>query len=148
MPLAMSPLQNSRAAIRFDDFELDLHSGELRKSGVKIKLQAQPFQILQALLERPGEVVTRDELQKRIWPSETFVDFEQGLNNAVQRIRQALGDMAETPRFVETLPRKGYRFIGAVESKRRESNPSQCFRWKIWRATRMGTTSLKESPRR
>jgi len=113
----MSPLQNSRAAIRFDDFELDLHSGELRKSGVKIKLQAQPFQILQALLERPGEVVTRDELQKRIWPSETFVDFEQGLNNAVQRIRQALGDTAETPRFVETLPRKGYRFIGAVESK-------------------------------
>jgi len=113
----MSPLQNSRAGIRFDDFELDLHSGELRKSGVKIKLQAQPFQILQALLERPGEVVTRDELQKRIWPSETFVDFEQGLNNAVQRIRQALGDTVETPRFVETLPRKGYRFIGAVESK-------------------------------
>jgi TolB-like protein/Flp pilus assembly protein TadD len=113
---AMRSPQNSRATIRFDAFELDLHTGELRKQGVKIKLQGQPFQILQALLERPGEVVTRDELQKRIWPSDTFVDFEQGLNNAVQRIRQALGDTVDTPRFVETLPRKGYRFIGAVEA--------------------------------
>jgi len=117
MPLAMRPLYNSRAAIRFDPFELDPHAGELRKRGVKVRLQGQPFQILEALLERPGEVVTRDELQKRIWPSDTFVDFEQGLNNAVQRIRQALGDTAETPRFIETLPRKGYRFIGAVETK-------------------------------
>jgi len=116
MLAAMRSLQNSRATIRFDAFELDPHAGELRKQGVKIKLQAQPFQILHALLERPGEVVTRDELQKRIWPPDTFVDFEQGLNNAVQRIRQALGDTAETPRFIETLPRKGYRFIGAVET--------------------------------
>jgi TolB-like protein len=117
MLTAMRSLQNSRATIRFHAFELDPHAGELRKHGAKIKLQQQPFQILQALLERPGEVVTRDELQKRIWPSDTFVDFEQGLNNAVQRIRQALGDTAETPRFIETLPRKGYRFIGAVETK-------------------------------
>jgi TolB-like protein/DNA-binding winged helix-turn-helix (wHTH) protein/Tfp pilus assembly protein PilF len=90
---------------------VDLESGELRKHGVKIKLQQKPFQILALLLERPGEVVTREELQRRLWPSDVFVDFESGLNNAVKKLRSALGDSAETPRFVETVARHGYRFL-------------------------------------
>jgi len=110
----MGTIQESRGAVRFDVFEVDLHAGELRKQGVKIKLQEQPFQILQMLLEHPGEVVTREELQKRIWPADTFVDFEQGLYNAIKRLREALGDSPETPRYVETLPRRGYRFIGSI----------------------------------
>src|ERR1700751_4969013 len=110
----MGTIQESRGAVRFDVFEVDLHAGELRKQGVKIKLQEQPFQILQMLLEHPGEVVTREELQKRIWPADTFVDFEQGLYNAIKRLREALGDSPETPRYVETLPRRGYRFIASV----------------------------------
>ena len=101
-------------AIRFGVFEVDLRAGELRKHGVKIKLQDQPFQLLQILVERPGEVVTREELRQRIWPADTFVDFDGGVNNAVKRLREALGDKAETPRFIETLPRRGYRFIGTV----------------------------------
>ena len=99
--------------IRFGPFELDSKSGELRKFGVKIKLQDQPFQILQILLEQPGEVVTREELRQRIWP-EAFVDFDHGLYNAVKRLREVLGDVADTPRFIETLPKRGYRFIGTV----------------------------------
>jgi cholera toxin transcriptional activator len=101
-------------AIRFGVFEVDLRAGELRKQGVKIKLQDQPFQLLQILLERPGEVVTRNEIQRRIWPPDTFVDFEGGVNNAVKRLREALGDGAGNPRYIETLPRKGYRFIGTT----------------------------------
>jgi len=101
-------------AIRFGVFEVDLRAGELRKQGLKIKLQDQPFQLLQILLERPGEVVTREELQQRIWPADTFVDFEGGVNNAVKRLREALGDRADNPRFIETLPKRGYRFIGVV----------------------------------
>jgi TolB-like protein/Flp pilus assembly protein TadD len=101
--------------IQFGSFELDSEAGELRKHGIKIRLQEQPFQILQQLLEHPGEVVTREELQKRIWPADTFVDFDHGLYSAVQRLRDALGDTAETPRYVETLPRRGYRFIGKIE---------------------------------
>lgn len=100
-----------RSRVRFAVFELDLESGELRKYGVKIKLQQKPFQILALLLERPGEVVTREELQRRLWPSDVFVDFESGLNNAVKKLRAALGDSAETPRFVETVARHGYRFL-------------------------------------
>src|SRR3989454_2189361 len=100
--------------IRFGVFELDLRSRELRKQGVRVKLQEQPFQVLQVLLERPGEVVTREELRQKIWPSDTFVDFEGGVYNAVKRLRDALGDTADTPRFVETIPRRGYRFIGTV----------------------------------
>src|SRR6059058_74491 len=106
----------SRGAVRFGVFEVDLRVGELRKRGVKIKLQDQPFQILQILLERSGEVVTREELRTRIWPADTFVDFDQGLNNAIKRLREALGDSAETPRFIETIPRRGYRFIGMTGS--------------------------------
>ena len=102
----------SRGAVRFGVFEVDLRVGELRKRGVKIKLQDQPFQILQILLERSGEVVTREELRGRIWPADTFVDFDQGLNNAIKRLRESLSDSPDNPRFIETVPRHGYRFIG------------------------------------
>jgi Tol biopolymer transport system component/DNA-binding winged helix-turn-helix (wHTH) protein len=100
--------------IRFATFELDTRSGELRKSGIKLKLGGQPFQVLAILLEKPREVVTRDELQKRLWP-ETFVDVDHNLNTAINKIREVLGDSAESPRFVETVPRRGYRFIGELE---------------------------------
>ena len=100
--------------IRFATFEVDLQAGELRKGGLKLKLSGQPFQVLAILLERPGEVVTREELQKRLWP-DTFVDVDHNLNTAINKIREALGDSSENPRFVETLPRRGYRFIAPVE---------------------------------
>ena len=106
----------SHVKARFGSFEMDLRAGELRKHGVRIRLQTQPFQILGMLLERPGEVVTREELRQGLWPGDTFVDFDHGLNNAINRLREALGDSAESPRFLETLPRRGYRFIAAVES--------------------------------
>ncbi len=115
-PLNMQDVGPSRGAIRFGVFEVDLRAGELRKQGVKIKLQEQPFQVLQILLEHPGEIVTREDLCQRIWPSDTFVDFDGGVNNAIKRLREALGDRAETPRFIETLPRRGYRFIGPVNA--------------------------------
>ena len=101
--------------VRFGTFEVDLRSGELRKGHLKLKLTGQAFQVLAILLENPGELVTRQELQKRLWSSETFVDFEHGLNNAVNRIREALGDSTGNPRFVETLPKRGYRFIAPVK---------------------------------
>jgi TolB-like protein/DNA-binding winged helix-turn-helix (wHTH) protein/Tfp pilus assembly protein PilF len=101
---------------RFGIFELNPQSGELRKQGMKIRLQGQPVEILALLLERPGEIVTRQELQKKLWPADTFVDFQQGLNNAMKRLRAALDDDADTPRFIETLPRRGYRFIGSVQN--------------------------------
>src|SRR6266571_5070832 len=105
----------SHGTVRFGIFELDANAGELRREGVKVRLQDQPLQILQILLQRPGEVVTREELQQKIWPSDTFVDFDHGINNAIKRLREALGDTAETPCYVETLPRRGYRFIGKIE---------------------------------
>src|SRR5258708_40342394 len=101
--------------IRFDVFEVDLRAGELRKHGIKIRLQEQPFLILQTLLETPGRIVTREELQKKIWPGDTFVDFDHGLHAAVNRLRQALGDAADSPRFVQTVARRGYRFIGRIQ---------------------------------
>ena len=100
--------------LRFGNFEVDLRSGELRKAGAKLKLSGQPFQVLSILLERPGEVVTREELQSQLWP-DTFVDVDHNLNTAINKIREVLGDSAENPRFVETLPRRGYRFIAPVE---------------------------------
>jgi len=106
---------SSPNVVRFGAYEVDLRSAELRKSGVKLRLTGQPFQILAILLEQQGELVTREELQKRLWPADTFVDFDRGLNAAINRVREALGDSAENPRFVETLPRRGYRFIGQVE---------------------------------
>jgi Tol biopolymer transport system component/DNA-binding winged helix-turn-helix (wHTH) protein len=110
---------HSASIVRFGVFELDLRAGELRKHGLKIKLQDQPFQILVMLLEQPGQVVTREQLHQKLWPDGTFVDFEHGLNAAIQRLRQALGDSAENPRFVETLARRGYRFVAPVDSGKR-----------------------------
>jgi TolB-like protein len=103
----------SEGVLRFGTFELDSRAGELRKKGVKVKLQDQPLQVLLTLLERQGEIVTRQELQKKLWSADTFVDFEHGLNKAMNRLRTALGDSSENPRFIETLPRKGYRFIAS-----------------------------------
>ena len=103
----------SPGLVQFGTFEVDLRAGELRKAGVKLKLTGQPFQVLTILLEHPSQVVTREELQKRLWP-DTFVDVDHNLNTAVNKIREALGDSAESPRFVETLPRRGYRFIASV----------------------------------
>jgi DNA-binding winged helix-turn-helix (wHTH) protein/tetratricopeptide (TPR) repeat protein len=106
-------------------FELDAHSGELRKHGVKIKLQEQPFQILLILLEQAPELVTREDLQKRIWLVDTFVDFDKGLYNAIKKLREALGDEAGTPRYIETVPKRGYRFIAALDGPVQESGATQ-----------------------
>ncbi|HEX4919874.1 MAG TPA: winged helix-turn-helix domain-containing protein, partial [Candidatus Bathyarchaeia archaeon] len=100
----MSSSPASVQVVRFGVFEANLRSGELRKSGVKIKLHDQPFKILAMLLERPGEVVTREELRQKLWAADTFVDFDHGLNNAVLRLREGLGDSADTPRYIETIP--------------------------------------------
>ena len=104
------------ALIRFGLFEFDSLTGELRKKGIKTRLQGQPLEILSMLLARPGKVVTREELQTRLWPADTFVAFDRSLNAAVKRLRAALGDSAETPRFIETLARRGYRFIAPVDA--------------------------------
>src|SRR5437667_367277 len=104
-----------RGVIRFGVFEVDLPAGRIRRNGLRVHLQDQPFRVLAMLLERPGEVVTREDLRARLWPSDTFVDFDHGLNAAVKRLRDALGDSAENPRFVETLARRGYRFLAPVE---------------------------------
>jgi TolB-like protein/DNA-binding winged helix-turn-helix (wHTH) protein/Flp pilus assembly protein TadD len=101
--------------LRFGVFELDLRAGELRKYGLRVRLQEQPFQVLVMLLKHPGEVVTREELQKKLWPADTFVDFDHGLNKAINKLRDALGDSAESPRFVETVARRGYRFLAEVK---------------------------------
>jgi DNA-binding winged helix-turn-helix (wHTH) protein len=101
--------------LRFGVFEVDLKACELRKHGFRLKLPEQPFQILTVLLEKPGEIITRDELRSRLWQGDTFVDFDHGLNNAVMKLREVLGDSSESPRFVETIPRRGYRFIAPVE---------------------------------
>jgi TolB-like protein/DNA-binding winged helix-turn-helix (wHTH) protein/Tfp pilus assembly protein PilF len=106
--------RRSTTPIRFGPFEVDSVSGELRKHGVRVKLQEQPLQILEFLLEHPGDVVTREELRQRLWPADTFVDFDHGLYNAIKRLREALGDVADTPRFIETVPKRGYRFIGEL----------------------------------
>jgi TolB-like protein/DNA-binding winged helix-turn-helix (wHTH) protein/Tfp pilus assembly protein PilF len=109
--------------VRFATFQVDLRSGELRKQGVKIKVQEQPFRVLTVLLQRPGEVVTREELRNQNWSPDTFVDFENSLNTAINKLRDALGDSADNPRFIETLPRRGYRFIAPVSSDRQEKSP-------------------------
>ncbi len=114
----MLPVERRSSSLRrFGTFEVDLRARELRKGGIRIRLQDQPFEILTVMLERPGEVVTREELRQRLWPAGTFVDFEHSLNAAVKRLRAALGDDADNPRFVETLHRRGYRFIAAVEAE-------------------------------
>jgi DNA-binding winged helix-turn-helix (wHTH) protein len=103
------------ARYRFGAFEADAATGELRRQGLRVKLNAQPFQVLLMLLERPGELVTRDEIARRLWPDGTFVDSDHGVNSAINRIREALGDTAGNPRFIETLARRGYRFVVPVE---------------------------------
>src|SRR6516165_8421951 len=109
----MEPLRHT-SVVRFGTYEVSLQSGEVRKSGVKIRVQQQPMSLLQILLERPGEVVTREELRARVWPDESFGDFDQAVNIAIAKLRSALGDSAENPRFIETLPKRGYRFIADV----------------------------------
>jgi DNA-binding winged helix-turn-helix (wHTH) protein len=101
--------------VRFGVFEVNFHAHELRKQGTRLRLPGQPFAILAMLLERPGEVVTRKEMRDRLWASDTFVDFEHGLNSAIKKLRRALGDSSENPRYIETIPRAGYRFIASLE---------------------------------
>src|SRR5215470_6349821 len=111
--MATTPLSR---IVRFGTFEVRLDTGELRHRGQKVKLQEQPFQVLVALLLRPGELVTREELRDKLWPADTFVDFDHSLNAAIKRLRDALGESAERPIFVETLARRGYRFIAPIDS--------------------------------
>ncbi|MDE3200547.1 MAG: winged helix-turn-helix domain-containing protein [Acidobacteriota bacterium] len=111
----MTPGIKTAARYRFGIFEADASAGELRRKGIRVKLNAQPFQVLLLLLERPGDLLSREEIASALWPDGTFVDFDHGLNSAINRIREALGDTASNPRFVETLARRGYRFIAPVE---------------------------------
>ncbi|MCP5114265.1 MAG: hypothetical protein GY953_25830, partial [bacterium] len=106
-----------RGTIRFGAFEVNPVAGELRKGGVKIKIQDLPFRILTILLERSGEVVTREELRQKLWAEDEFVEFEHSLNTAVNKLRSALGDSADQPRYIETIPRRGYRFVGVVDAE-------------------------------
>ena len=112
---------NDATRYKFGLYEANLESGELFRNGQKLRMQEQPFQVLVAMLERPAEVVTREELRQRLWPSDTFVDFDHSLNTAINKLRDALGDGASNPRFIETLPRRGYRFIAPVQAVREES---------------------------
>jgi cholera toxin transcriptional activator len=114
--MSTPPTSPNGRLIRFGVFEADLAAAELRKSGVRIRLQEQPFQVLAYLLNHPGEVVTREELRQKLWPADTFVDFDHSLNTAVNKLREALGDSAASPRYVETLARRGYRFVAPVQA--------------------------------
>src|SRR5260370_32764451 len=114
MPMPSSHRQSR--LLRFGVFEVDLDAGELRKNGARIRLQEQPFQVLATLLQNAGQVVTREHLREKIWPADTFVDFDHSLNTTVNKIRESLGDSASSPRFVETLARRGYRLIAPVDS--------------------------------
>jgi TolB-like protein len=116
----MQSASSGSQTIRFGTFELDVQAGELRSQGVRVRLQDQPLRILEMLLEHPGQVVTREELRERLWPSNSFVDFDHGLNKAINKLREALGDSAENPRYIETLARRGYRFLGELH---REQEP-------------------------
>src|SRR5437016_9262716 len=111
----MPTMAPASPVLRFDRYELDVRTSELRKHGVKLRLQGQPLQVLATLLKRAGDLVTREELRAQIWPADTFVDFDHSLHNAIARLREALGDSAQKPRFIETLPRRGYRFMGQLE---------------------------------
>src|SRR5271165_471131 len=119
----MPPQSPNPRVLRFGLFEADFKIGELRKNGLRIKVQDQPFQVLAMLLEKPGGIVTREELQRRLWPADTFVDFDHSLNSAIKKLREALGDQAENPRFIETLHRRGYRFVAPVEGHMDASEP-------------------------
>jgi len=125
--IRMTPGSQPAEVVRFNTYEVHLRSGELYRAGRKIRLQDLPFQVLAMLLEHPQEVVAREDLQKRLWPADTFVDFEHSLNTAIRKLRQALGDDRKNPRFIETLPKRGYRFIGTVQqpAKPPSSVPTQ-----------------------
>jgi DNA-binding winged helix-turn-helix (wHTH) protein len=138
MPPSNSPSNREATLLRFGVFEADLAAGELRKNGARIRLQEQPFQVLTALLQNAGQVVTRDHLREKIWPADTFVDFDHSLNTSVNKIREALGDSASSPRFVETLARRGYRFIAPVDGSAAESAAAQN------QGTRAGTPAPHE----
>jgi len=125
------PSPSRQTAVRFGTFEVNPPAGELRKQGVHIKLHEKPFQVLLALLEHPGEVVTRKELQDRLWPGDTFVEFENGLNNAISRLREALSDTADNPRFIETIPRRGYRFLPEVSQSLSSSRNARLRGWRM-----------------
>src|SRR5262245_18297891 len=111
----MNPTDRAPGWYRFGLFEVDERRGEVRKQGLRIRLRGRPLDILLILLERPGELISREDLRTRLWAADTFVDFDHGLNTAVNRLREILGDSAESPRFIETIPRKGYRFIAPVD---------------------------------
>ncbi len=118
--VAVSPTQEM---VRFGLFELDLKAAQLTKNGIKIRLPQQPLQLLSVLLESPGEIVTREQLRQRLWPSDVFIDFDHGLNKSIQKLRDALGDSADSPRYIETIPRVGYRFIAPVRNGTRPLEP-------------------------
>jgi DNA-binding winged helix-turn-helix (wHTH) protein len=120
----MEPLRH-KSVVRFGTYEVCFQSGELRKAGLRIRVQQQPMKLLEILLERPGEVVTREELRNRVWPNESFGDFDQALNIAIGKLRNALGDSAENPRCIETLPKRGYRFIADVSVVDADVHPKQ-----------------------
>ncbi|MBI4903962.1 MAG: winged helix-turn-helix domain-containing protein, partial [Acidobacteria bacterium] len=117
--------------LRFGEYEVELQTGLLRKRGLRVRLREKSFQVLAFLMERRGGLVTRDELRERLWPGDVFVDFEQGLNAAVARLREALRDSADQPRYIETLPKRGYRFIGSV------SEPAPCGEQPVPKKTRL-----------
>jgi TolB-like protein/DNA-binding winged helix-turn-helix (wHTH) protein/Flp pilus assembly protein TadD len=119
-----APVPISARLLQFDSFELDVHAGELRKRGIKLPLQGQPIQVLAILLEKTGQLVTREEFRSQLWSADTFVDFDHSLHNAIARLRETLGDSAEKPRYIETLPRRGYRFIASVEEVGVQAKPS------------------------
>jgi DNA-binding winged helix-turn-helix (wHTH) protein len=132
----------TESVLRFGVFELDLAARELRKSGLRLRLQDQPFQVLAVLVEKKGAMVTREELRQQLWPADTFVDFDHGLNTAINKLRETLGDSAATPRFIETLPRKGYRFIYPVTSVTSAASGSEA------QTIRLKTESLPPVSRR
>src|SRR5712692_11610913 len=131
----MDKANGSTQIVRFGVFEADLQTGELQKNGVKVSLQGQPFQVCAILLKHSGELVTREELRQRVWPEDTFVDFDHALNTAITKIRLALGDEADNPRFVETLPRRGYRFIGPVDKPGSQAPSSRAPKGRFERLT-------------
>src|SRR3984957_1142079 len=141
----MEPLRPT-SVVRFGTYEVSLQSGEVRKAGLRIKVQQQPMKLLEILIGRPGEVVTREELRSRVWPNESFGDFDQALNIAIGKLRSALEDSAENPRFIETLPKRGYRFIADVSvldadarPKRPESSAAD-LPWSQGKKTELGHT--------
>jgi DNA-binding winged helix-turn-helix (wHTH) protein len=143
----------SAQIVRFGIFEVDLQTGELHKNGLKVPLQGQPFQVFAILLQHSSKLVTREELRQKVWPEDTFVDFDHGLNTAITKIRTALGDDAENPRFVETLPRRGYRFIVSIAKPSSEASPPSAPRGRLerslarWSPLKVGPHYWSWSPR-